>query len=309
MKRMGSEGIYLGGGGWATLPRLVSETRGPTWRAIVSSADGHAAWFRAMMTADHTSSPCGCGCSDGNRRTDAAVDYRPFLIATRQPARRGFRTCATWSNGSFEAGRAGYHIEGPAAGAPRNVATRAARFGGRRRKIKAPPNPPAFKAPSSRLPGSSSRAPTPRTPTVDSRADRKGRDQPFVLGTRTQDPSYTSASWRWCGASTRRASRANGKERRKKKTHRKKPDPAPPPPPPPPPHMPAGEYAVAIAWLASRHCGLVTQAPRPRTKHSSPSTSSTRGVEVVDAWQNDAGLMTYSEAVAELLESQRAKGE
>jgi isocitrate lyase len=76
--------------------------------------------------------------------------------------------------------------------------------------------------------------------------------------------------------------------------------------------LPAGEYATADAWL-ERHgiADLITQAAASpdHAQQSIDAVFDEIESKFVDAWQNDAGLMTYGEAVAELLEFAESEGE
>src|SRR6202034_4441128 len=126
---------------------------------------------------------------------------------------------------------------------------------------------------------------------LDSRADE--RDQPFVLGTtNVKIPSYKACFL----AMLRRFYEAGFKELNGHMLYA----------------LPAGEYATADGWL-ERHgiADLITKAAAS-PDHAQKSVDAVfDDVEskFVDAWQNDAGLMTYSEAVAELLEFAESEGE
>src|ERR1700739_2139209 len=76
--------------------------------------------------------------------------------------------------------------------------------------------------------------------------------------------------------------------------------------------LPDGEYATADAWL-ERHgiAELITVAAAHPDHEQKSIDALFDGTEakVVDAWQDDAGLMTYGEAVADLLEFAESEGE
>ena len=120
---------------------------------------------------------------------------------------------------------------------------------------------------------------------LDSRADE--RDQPFLLGTTNlKIPSYKSCFL----AMVRRFYELGVKELNGHLLYA----------------LPDGEYAAADAWL-ERHgiADAIAEAAASlagRTEQSIDALFDEVESKFVDAWQVDAGLMTYGEAVAELLE-------
>ena len=127
---------------------------------------------------------------------------------------------------------------------------------------------------------------------IDSRADE--RDQPFLLGvTNLKIPSYKTCFL----AMMRRfydqgVTEVNG-------------------------HLlyalPDGEYATADAWLERNSIAAAiaeaASAYQDRADQSVDALFDKVESKFVDAWQLDAGLMTYGEAVAELLEFRESEGE
>ncbi|HME76855.1 MAG TPA: isocitrate lyase, partial [Mycobacterium sp.] len=82
MKRMGIEGIYLGG--WATSAKgSISEDPGPDLASYPLSQvpDEAAGLVRALLTADRNQQYLRLRMSDEQRERTPAVDYRPFIIA------------------------------------------------------------------------------------------------------------------------------------------------------------------------------------------------------------------------------------
>ena len=77
--------------------------------------------------------------------------------------------------------------------------------------------------------------------------------------------------------------------------------------------LPEGEYAAAEAWLESQGIlAAIATAVESYKKEPGQSVDALfDGVEsqFVEAWQNDAGLETYGDAVAELLEFREREGE
>src|ERR1043166_1935749 len=82
MKRMGIEGIYLGG--WATSAKGgTSEDPGPDLASYPLSQvpDEAATLVRALLTADRNQQYQRLQMDDGQRAATPAFDYRPFIIA------------------------------------------------------------------------------------------------------------------------------------------------------------------------------------------------------------------------------------
>ncbi len=119
---------------------------------------------------------------------------------------------------------------------------------------------------------------------LDSRADE--RDQPFVLGTTNlKIPSYKSCFL----AMVRRFYESGFKELNGHLLYA----------------LPEGQYAAADAWLDRNGIGELITKAAASPDHAQQSVDAVFDEiesKFVDAWQVDAGLMTYGEAVAELLE-------
>src|SRR6201995_6161443 len=82
MKRMGIEGIYLGG--WATSAKgSTTEDPGPDLASYPLSQvpDEAAGLVRALLTADRNQQYLRLRMSEEQRERTPAVDYRPFIIA------------------------------------------------------------------------------------------------------------------------------------------------------------------------------------------------------------------------------------
>ena len=191
MKRMGIEGIYLGG--WATSRQGVHQ-RGPGARPRQLSAEpGARRGRRAGARAAHRRpQPAVPAPADDRRaaRRDPGVRlpavhhrrrrHRPRRRSARAqpdpPLRRGRRARATTSRTS--------------ARARRSAATRAARCWSRRTSRSSGSTPPASSSTSCGVPGIIvARTDAEAANLIDSRADE--RDQPFLLGaTNLKIPSY-----------------------------------------------------------------------------------------------------------------------
>src|SRR3954447_20806496 len=293
MKRIGIEGIYLGG--WATSAKgSTTEDPGPDLASYPLSQvpDEAAGLVRALLTADRNQQYLRLRMTDDQRAATPAVDYRPFIIADADTGHGGDPHVRNLIRRFVEAGVPGYHIEDQRPGTKK--------CGHQGGKVLVPSdeqikrlNTARFQLDVMKVPGIIvARTDAEAANLTDSRADE--RDQPFLLGvTNLKIPSYKSCFL----AMVRRfydqgITELNG-------------------------HLlyalPDGEYAAADAWL-ERHgiAAAVAEAAREyqdSADHSIDALFDKVESEFVDAWQVDAGLMTYGEAVAELLEFRASEGE
>src|SRR5215212_5672441 len=293
MKRMGIEGIYLGG--WATsAKRSTTEDPGPDLASYPLSQvpDEAAGLVRALLTADRNQQYLRSRMTEAQRTATPAVDYRPFIIADADTGHGGDPHVRNLIRRFVEAGVPGYHIEDQRPGTKK--------CGHQGGKVLVPSdeqikrlNTARFQLDIMGVPGIIvARTDAEAANLIDSRADE--RDQPFLLGvTNLRIPSYKS-----CFLAMVRSFYESGI------THLNG-------------HLlyalPEGEYATATAWLERQGIlALIADAV---------STWQQDGDEAVDAlfdkvesrfveaWQNDAGLETYGEAVADLLEFREREGE
>src|SRR2546423_3172964 len=112
MKRMGIEGIYLGG--WATSAKgSISEDPGPDLASYPLSQvpDEAAALVRALLTADRHQHYLRSRMTEAQRAATPAVDYRPFIIADADTGHGGDPHVRNLIRRFVEAGVPGYHIE------------------------------------------------------------------------------------------------------------------------------------------------------------------------------------------------------
>ncbi|HEY4793890.1 MAG TPA: isocitrate lyase family protein, partial [Mycobacterium sp.] len=292
MKRMGIEGIYLGG--WATSAKgSISEDPGPDLASYPLSQvpDEAAGLVRALLTADRNQQYLRLRMSEEQRERTPAVDYRPFIIADADTGHGGDPHVRNLIKRFVEAGVPGYHIEDQRPGTKK--------CGHQGGKVLVPSdeqikrlNTARFQLDIMRVPGIIvARTDAEAANLLDSRADE--RDQPFLLGTTNlKIPSYKSCFL----AMVRRFYDAGFKELNGHMLYA----------------LPAGEYATADAWLERNGIAdLITQAAASpdHAQQSIDAVFDEVESKFVDAWQNDAGLMTYSEAVAELLEFAESEGE
>ncbi|HXY65321.1 MAG TPA: isocitrate lyase ICL2 [Mycobacterium sp.] len=293
MKRMGIEGIYLGG--WATSAKgSITEDPGPDLASYPLSQvpDEAAGLVRALLTADRNQQYLRLRMTGEQRERTPAVDYRPFIIADADTGHGGDPHVRNLIRRFVEAGVPGYHIEDQRPGTKK--------CGHQGGKVLVPSdeqikrlNTARFQLDIMRVPGIIvARTDAEAANLIDSRADE--RDQPFILGTTNlKIPSYKGCFL----AMVRRfydlgVTELNG-------------------------HLlyafPDGEYAAAEAWLERQGIlGLVAEAVaawRQDGRQSIDALFDKVESRFVGAWEQDAGLDTYSEAVADLLAFRESEGE
>ena len=112
MKRMGIEGIYLGG--WATSAKgSAHEDPGPDLASYPLSQvpDEAAPIVRALLTADKNQSFARARMTDEQRKATPEIDFRPFIIADADTGHGGDAHVRNLVRRFVEVGVPGYHIE------------------------------------------------------------------------------------------------------------------------------------------------------------------------------------------------------
>jgi isocitrate lyase len=293
MKRMGIEGIYLGG--WATSAKgSTTEDPGPDLASYPLSQvpDDAAVLVRALLTADRNQQYLRLHMSEGQRATTPAIDYRPFIIADADTGHGGDPHVRNLIRRFVEVGVPGYHIEDQRPGTKK--------CGHQGGKVLVPSdeqikrlNAARFQLDIMRVPGIIvARTDAEAANLIDSRADE--RDQPFLLGaTNLKVPSYKSCFL----ALVRRFYELGVKELNGHLLYA----------------MADGEYAAASAWLDRQGTldlvSVAVNAWQENGQHSIDDLFDQVESRFVAAWEDDSGLMTYGEAVAEVLEFGESEGE
>ena len=293
MKRCGIEGIYLGG--WATSAKgSLAEDPGPDLASYPLSQvpDEAAGLVRALLTADRNQQFLRLQMTAEQRAATPEVDYRPFIIGYADTGHGGDAHVRNLIRRFVEVGVTGYHIEDQRPGTKK--------CGHQGGKVLVPSdeqikrlNAARFQLDIMKVPGIIvARTDAEAANLLDGRADE--RDHPFLLGVTNLDvPPYKSCFL----AMMRRfydqgVTELNG-------------------------HLlyalPKGEYDAADAWLDSHGITKVIDEAAGVWKKDRTGSLDVLFDRVesqfVDAWQEDAGLDTYGNAVAEVLRFKESEGE
>ncbi|MHB0972375.1 MAG: isocitrate lyase ICL2 [Thermoanaerobaculia bacterium] len=292
LKRIGIEGIYLGG--WATSAKgSTTEDPGPDLASYPLSQvpDEAAGLVRALLTADRNQEYLRTQMTEDQRKATKAVDYRPFIIADADTGHGGDPHVRNLIRRFVEAGVPGYHIEDQRPGTKK--------CGHQGGKVLVPSdeqvkrlNAARFQLDVMRVPGIIvARTDAEAGNLIDGRGDE--RDQPFILGvTNVSIPTYKAAYL----AMMKRFYDEGIRELNGHLLYA----------------LSDEEYAAADAWLERK--GLAAHIKNVVKKHRNdgPSIDAMfNDVEsiLVDGWQAEAGVQTYGDAVAEVLEFRASDGE
>src|ERR1700741_121515 len=276
MKRMGIEGIYLGG--WATSAKgSTTEDPGPDLASYPLSQvpDDAAVLVRALLTADRNQESLRLRMSEQQRATSPAYDFRPFIIADADTGHGGDPHVRNLIRRFVESGVPGYHIEDQRPGTKK--------CGHQGGKVLVPSdeqikrlNTARFQLDVMRVPGIIvARTDAEAANLLDSRADE--RDQPFLLGAiNLKIPSYKACFL----AMVRRFYELGVKELNGHLLYA----------------LPEGEYAAASAWLDRQGildlASVAVNTSRENGQKSIDDLFDQVESRFVAAWEDDAGLMT-----------------
>lgn len=293
MKRCGIEGIYLGG--WATSAKgSTNEDPGPDLASYPLSQvpEEAAGLVRALLTADRNQQYLRLQMTPEQREATPAVDYRPFIIADADTGHGGDPHVRNLIRRFVEAGVTGYHIEDQRPGTKK--------CGHQGGKVLVPSdeqikrlNTARFQLDIMGVPGIIvARTDAEAANLIDGRADE--RDQPFLLGvTNLTVPPYKSCFL----AMMRRFYNQGVTEINGHLLYA----------------LPDAEYGTAEAWLAGH--GIIAAVDDAAAAWLKDRAGSLDVLfdrvesQFVEAWQEDAGLDTFGNAVAEVLRFKEAEGE
>ncbi len=293
MKRLGIEAIYLGG--WATSAKgSVNEDPGADLASYpLSQVPNEAAPIvRALLTADRNQYFARSRMSKDKRAATDEVDFRPFIIADADTGHGGDAHVRNLVRRFVEIGVPGYHIEDQKPGVKKCGHQGGKVLVAEDEQIKRL-NAARFQLDVMRVPGIVvARTDAEAATLLDGRGDE--RDQPFILGaTNLRLPSY-----KVCYLAILKTLAELGVDEIRG-------------------HLlfaiSEGEYETAFAWL--KRVGLLSMAQEEallwqKDKSQSVDSMLDRVVtRFLEAWEAEAGLTTFGQAVADVIRFRTGEGE
>ncbi|MGE5136283.1 MAG: isocitrate lyase ICL2 [Gemmatimonadota bacterium] len=293
MKRMGIEGIYLGG--WATSAKgSVTEDPGPDLASYPLSQvpDEAAPIVRALLTADRNQHFARSRLSGTQRAASPGVDYRPFIIADADTGHGGDAHVRNLIRRFAEVGVPGYHIEDQKPGAKKCGHQGGKVLVGVDEHIKRL-NAARFQLDVMKVPGIVvARTDAEAATFLEGRGDE--RDHPFILGaTYVELPTYKTGYL----ALVRKLHELGVEDARGHLLYKISED----------------EYAEATAWL--ERAGVLSalkESVKAFEQAGAPSAEALlEEIETryLEAWQTEANLKSYPQAVADVMDFRVAEGE
>jgi isocitrate lyase len=292
LKRMGIEGIYLGG--WATSAKgSVTEDPGPDLASYPLSQvpDEAAPIVRALLTADRNQRFARSRLSEAQRAASPEIDYRPFIIADADTGHGGDAHVRNLVRRFVEVGVPGYHIEDQKPGTKKCGHQSGKVLVGVDEQIKRL-NAARFQLDVMEVPGLIvARTDAEAATFLEGRADE--RDHAFILGaTNAELPSYKVGY-----LTILRRLRELGVDDARGHLLFK---------------ISTAEYDEATAWLARTGVmGAVESSAQEFLRAGGASVEELlESVETryLDAWLAEANLKSYPEAVADVIEFRRSEG-
>jgi len=293
MKRMGIEGIYLGG--WATSAKgSALEDPGPDLASYPLSQvpDEAAPIVRALLTADKNQFHSRARMTEEQRKVTPEVDFRPFIIADADTGHGGDAHVRNLIRRFVEVGVPGYHIEDQKPGVKK--------CGHQGGKVLVSEDEQLKRLSAARfqldimgVPGLIvARTDAESATLLDGRGD--DRDQPFILGaTHVSLPTFKAAFL----AILRRFQRAGVEELSGHELYA----------------LCDEEYAAADAWLEKVGFAKAIAAAAASVGRGGSGSVDAALDKVfdgfVDAWQHEAGISTYAEAVGNAIAFRSHEGD
>jgi isocitrate lyase len=292
LKRLGIEGIYLGG--WATSAKgSTEEDPGPDLASYpLSQVPNEAATIvRALLTADRNQHFLRARMTDEERSRQPAHDYRPFIIADADTGHGGDPHVRNLIRRFVEVGVPGYHIEDQRPGTKKCGHQGGKVLVAEDEQIKRL-NAARFQLDVMKVPGIIvARTDAEAATLLDGWGDE--RDQPFVLGATNVDlPSY-----KVCTLAVHRCFFEAGVTVLRGHLLYAVPEP---------------EYERARDWL--KRTGLLSLLKEKAQAYLADVCDAEHALDavltrLVEEWEAQAGLRTYGDAVAHVLEFRRSEGE
>jgi isocitrate lyase len=293
IKRFGIEGIYLGG--WATSAKgSITEDPGADLASypLNQVPDEAAGIVRALLTADRNQLFARSRMKPEQRAATPEVDYRPFIIADADTGHGGDAHVRNLIRRFVEVGVPGYHIEDQKPGVKK--------CGHQGGKVLVSENEQVLRLNAARfqldimgVPGIIvARTDAEAANLLDGCADE--RDQPFILGVTNLDvPSYKAVFL----ALQQKFHEAGVDEVRGHMMFA----------------MSDSEYDAANAWLEKTGMLPLIKENAEALKKSKDGTVDSMLDKVLprflDAWQEEADLRTYRQAVADEIAFRVSQGE
>ncbi|HEX4456660.1 MAG TPA: isocitrate lyase ICL2 [Polyangia bacterium] len=292
MKRMGIEGIYLGG--WATSAKgSKQEDPGPDLASYPLSQvpDEAAPIVRALLTADKNQFHARSRMKEKELKSTPEIDFRPFIIADADTGHGGDAHVRNLVRRFVEIGVPGYHIEDQKPGVKK--------CGHQGGKVLVAEDEQIKRLSAARfqldIMGVAglivARTDAEAATLLDGRGDE--RDQPFILGaTNVNVPTFRASFL----AILRQFHKAGISELGGHQIFA----------------MSDAQYAHADAWLERAELKSSINDAVAAYKAGGVTVDATLDKvfdKFVDVWQEEAGIKTYAEAVGDLLAFRANEGE
>src|SRR5438874_2706858 len=293
MKRMGIEAIYLGG--WATSAKGgTSEDPGPDLASYPLSQvpDEAATLVRALLSADRNQQYLRSRMTEAQRAATNAWDFRPFIIADADTGHGGEAHVRNLIRRFVEAGVPGYHIEDQKPGAKKCGHQGGKVLVGVDEQIKRL-SAARFQLDVMKVPGVIvARTDAEAATFLEGRGDE--RDHPFILGaTNVELPTYKVCYL----AILRKLHELGVDDARGYLLYQ----------------VSGAEYDEACAWLDRTGVTRVLEESAAAFQHADETSADglldAVGTRYLEAWQSEANLMSYPQAVADVIGFRVGEGE
>jgi isocitrate lyase len=294
LKRAGIEGIYLGG--WATSAKgSATEDPGPDLASYPLSAvpTEAAPIVRALLSADRNQRFARSRMTEAQRAATPEHDFRPFIIADADTGHGGDAHVRNLVRRFVEVGVPGYHIEDQKPGVKKCGHQGGKVLVAEDEQIKRL-NAARFQLDVMKVPGILvARTDAESATFLDGRGDE--RDHPFILGaTNVELPTYKLGYL----AISRRLQQLGLEDLRGHLLYK----------------ISDAEYAEANAWLARTGVMRLLEESVAAWQKGGGAGALDSVLEKIDsryleAWQAEANLKTYPQAVADVIQFRSDEGE